>query len=385
MGRRRRSTRPVRRHPIRVVVFLVVTALLCGATAVVTYRRVDVRPARIVVHVAATGVERWVSIEKGEPAGTALLIAGAYGRDGRLLSAKTGKVLDPHLDPAELTVDGKRADPASVLQARDRVEVVDGTDATEGTETVVDVVPPPPMDAVLVHVTERGVAGRTERVLGETSGELVSTRVLEAPVAPRRTTRKFVALTFDDGPHEVWTAKVLALLEAKDVKATFCQVGTSVARLPELSRAVVDQGHQLCNHTLSHDGGLKGAPQASLDAEIGGGTEAFTDQGLPAPRYFRPPGGFLDDGIKRTVRDLQQQILYWKVDTEDWRTGANALTILRNLLDQVDDGAVILMHDGGGKTRQPTLDALGLAIDHLKAQGYRFTFPVIGPQADPTP
>lgn len=380
MRRRGRRTRSRRRHPVRVVSFLIVTALLSAAVAVSTHRRVSAQPPRIAVHVTATGIDRWVSIEEGEPAAAALLTAGAYGRDGRLLSAKTRKVLDPHRDPAQLTVGGHRVEPSSVLRARDRVEVIDGTDAVEGTETVIDVLPPPPLDDVLVHVTERGVAGSAERVLGQISGELVSSRVLEAPIAPERSTGRFVALTFDDGPHEVWTAKVLAILAAKDVKATFCQVGSAVARLPELARAVVDQGHQLCNHTLHHDEHLRGAPQSALDAELGGGAQAFAQQGLPAPGYFRPPGGFLDDGIKATVRGLREQTLYWKVDTEDWRKGATVLTILRHVLDQVDDGAIILMHDGGGATRQPTLDALGLLIDHLKARGYRFTFPVVAHQ-----
>ncbi|QXC59424.1 polysaccharide deacetylase family protein [Aquihabitans sp. G128] len=360
-----------------MVAFLLVTALLAAATAVFAYRRADQRPAQIAVRVQATGLDRWVRIDDGEPVAAALLAAGALGHDGRLLSAKDHVVLDPRVDPAVLTVDGKRVDPASVPVARDVVAIVDGKDRVEPTRTVREAVEPAAMDDVLVHVTEKGVPGTVERVLGATSGEVVSSRVIKAPIAPKRTDRKVVALTFDDGPSALWTAKVLAVLKAKGVHATFCEIGTQVADQPQLSKAIVDQGHQLCNHTLHHDEGLKGAAQAKLDEEIGGGAKAFTDHGLPAPSYYRPPGGFLDDAIKATVRGQHEQTLYWKVDTEDWRKGANTLTILRHVLDQVEPGAIILMHDGGGAERQPTIDALGLAIDHLKAEGYEFTFPVI--------
>jgi len=381
MARRspRRARRP-KRHPYRVVAFLVVTALLAGATAVATYRYQDRRPAQVAVRVQATGLDRWVHIDQGEPVAAALLAAGALGHDGRLLSAKDHKVLDPRLDPAVLTVDGKRVDPASVPVARDVVAIVDGTDRVEGTEVVQVDVPPPPMDDVLAHVYERGRPGRRQDVVGVRSREVVSSTLVRPPLAPKRTAAKVVALTFDDGPSATWTPQVLAVLKAKHVHATFCEIGQQVAASPELTKAVVAGGHQLCNHTLGHDEGLKGAPQATLDEQIGGGAAAFTDHGLPAPAYYRPPGGFLDDAIKATVKANKEQTLYWKVDTEDWRAGANTLSILRHILDQVDDGAIILMHDGGGSKRQATIDALGIAIDHLRADGYRFTFPIIGPQ-----
>ncbi|CAN5680583.1 hypothetical protein BH10ACT1_BH10ACT1_34840 [soil metagenome] len=374
-----RRARKRQRHPYRVAAFLVVTALLAGATAVAVHRRVDERPARIAVRVQATGIDRWVSIDDGEPVAAALLAAGALGRDGRLLSARDGRVLDAHLDPATLRVDGQRVDPASVPVARDVVRLVDGTDRVEDTKVVEQVVPAPAMDDVLVHVTERGSAGRAEQVVGATSGDVVSTRQLLAPVAPRRTARKLVALTFDDGPNPDWTKQVLLVLKDKQVKATFCEIGEEVRSHPEISKAIVAAGHQLCNHTLGHDEGMRGAPQSQLDRQIGGGTAAFADAGLPAPAYFRPPGGFLDDAIKATVRGQDQQTLYWKVDTEDWRKGANPFSIVGHLLDEVDVGAIVLLHDGGGQ-REATVQALGPLIDALRAQGYQFSFPVIGRQ-----
>ncbi len=372
-----RDRRP-RRRGLRFAATSVVFLILAGAAFVFTYRRADEREAPISVRVVATGVDRWVHIDPGEPVASALLEAEVTEADGKLLSITSHRVLDAHHDPAQLTVDGDPTAPASVLIAHQVVRVVDGTDTTEGTETVVDVVPTPPMDAVIRRVHERGSSGRTERVVGQRSGEVVSTRVLVAPVAPKPTTRKVVAFTFDDGPSATWTPVILAMLRAKGVKATFCEIGQEVDANPAMSASVVAGGHRLCNHTQNHDEGMRGAPQARLDAQIGGGADTFARHGLPALAYFRPPGGFLSDAIEATARARGEQTLYWKVDTQDWRKGANALTIAGHLLDEVDPGAIILMHDGGGRDRGATVIALGLIIDHLRAQGYAFTFPIIG-------
>ena len=100
---------------------------------------------------------------------------------------------------------------------------------------------------------------------------------------------------------------------------------------------------------------------------------------LPEPPYYRPPGGFLSDAITATAVANGEQQVTWKVDTEDWKRDANVLTIIDNVLQQVDDGAIVLLHDGGGATRQATVDALPVIIDLLQAQGYGFTFPITDP------
>ncbi len=329
------------------------------------------------VTVVAGAITEEVRVDVDASVERALAEAGVEPHDGRLLSAKDGRVLEAHARRAIVTLDGLPASRSSLLASGVRIEVVDGKDEVEATETSVVDVAPAPMAEVLQHVQERGRPGRTERVVGVESGELVSERVLEAPVDPKQTEQKVVALTFDDGPTTNWTGPVLAILADKGVKATFCQVGTNVAAHPEISAEVLAQGHQLCNHTLDHDEELKGADQTRLDEKIGGGHDAFTDNGLPAPAYYRPPGGFLDDAITATARALGESTLYWKVDTEDWRRGAHPFEIIDKVLNQVDRGAIILMHDGGGSDRFATLQALGPIIDILKADGYTFTFPVI--------
>src|SRR5262249_3732075 len=88
---------------------------------------------------------------------------------------------------------------------------------------------------------------------------------------------KRVALTFHDGPDPVWTPKVLDFLAAHDIKATFCLIGTNAKRYPDLVRRIVDEGHQLCDHTMTHDQDLKYKPAETMRREIVGAKQAILD------------------------------------------------------------------------------------------------------------
>lgn len=370
---------PGRRWGLIALVAVLVLGVVAGA-AYAGYRVLDAQPDPISVRVKATGdVDELVEVDEDDPVSEALAAAGVATHDGRLLSVRDHDVLDDQVDPAEIRVDGKVAHRATALRDGSVVQVVDGEDRVEGTDTIPYDLPEAPLPDVMRHVQERGRPGTAEKVVGKVSKEILSRRTLTEPVDPVQTTQRVVALTFDDGPTDEWTPQVLQILAAKGVKATFCEIGEYVARRPDLAAQVVAGGHQLCNHTLAHDEGLRGAPQEQLDAQITGGHRAFTDAGLPEPPYYRPPGGFLSDAITATVRANGEQQITWKVDTEDWRRDANVLTIIDHVLRQVDDGAIILLHDGGGATRQATVDALPVIIDLLRAQGYGFTFPLTDP------
>jgi len=238
------------------------------------------------------------------------------------------------------------------------------------------IIPPAPLPAVMTHVHHRGVPGIAEEVKGVHSGEVVSLSVLRAPVAPRVDTDRVVALTFDDGPTPTWTPAMLGMLASKGVKATFCEIGQQVRSRPELSRAVIAGGHELCNHTLDHQEHLDRAAHAQVVQEIKGGAEAQLSVGLPRTPYYRPPGGSLGPDVTATAKAVGEQTLFWKVDTEDWKKGATPASILAKVQAEVNPGAIILMHDGGGN-RGATVIALGLAIDWLRSQGYSFTFPLV--------
>lgn len=173
-----------------------------------------------------------------------------------------------------------------------------------------------------------------------------------------------VALTFDDGPDEVWTPQVLALLRDYGVKATFCMIGAKAAKNPQLVRDVVADGHTLCNHSWSHDLwlGLRGE-QAVLD-DMRRVNEALTSA-APAARvsYYRQPGGNWSPVVVAAARRLGMTALHWRVDPYDWRNGPS-YRIAADVTAQTVPGAVVLLHDGGGD-RARTLSALRTILANL--------------------
>ncbi len=366
----------------RLVLALLAYVVVLGVAAVGA-SALEARRDRPAVTVTIHTGERTVAATamSGEPVLSVLTAAGVLPRDGHLLAVASHQVIDPHHDPARFQIDGRRASAATRLPPSGSVtiSVSDGEDATEPTRSEVADVAPPAMPDVLRHVYVRGRAGRVEHVVGVRSGEEVSSRVLVAPLAPAPVPGKVVALTFDDGPTDKWTPQILDMLKAKGVKATFCQVGIQLDLFPEIARRAVAEGHQLCNHTVHHDEHLKGVPQARLDAEIRGGHEVFTRHGLPDPAYYRPPGGVYDDAAIATARQEGEQLIYWKVDTEDWHKDIHPFLVAANIFKAVEPGAIVLVHDGGGRDRTATILAVGAVIDQLQAQGWQFTFPVLDP------
>jgi peptidoglycan/xylan/chitin deacetylase (PgdA/CDA1 family) len=376
------SATPPRR---RLRVLLALVPMLAAAPVVA--HRVSASPDHLSIEVVAAvdgapsgGDPTVVRVPEGTTVAEVLAAAGVRPVDGRLLAAASGQVLDAHHEPAELTLDGRPITAATVVtKAARTVRVIDGADATEPTRTVEEEIPVPAGPDVLRRVEERGAPGRVRKEVGVRSGEVVDTEALVAARAPTTTTRKVVALTFDDGPSASWTPYVLEILRSRGVRATFCMVGTAVEKAPEVAAQVVAAGHQVCNHTQSHDLGLAEADQARVDAEVQGGRATMLAAGLPEPPFYRPPGGNLSDPVIATARAQGERVLMWKVDTRDWSRSATVESVLANLRSQVEPGAIVLLHDAGGSNRFTSLAVLAGLIDELRAQGYEFTFPVIDP------
>ena len=182
---------------------------------------------------------------------------------------------------------------------------------------------------------------------------------------------KIAYLTFDDGPGPA-TGRVLDILGAAGVKATFCQVGQRVAEAPAVTQRVVAEGHTLCNHSWDHHSPFDTLSPTDLDGQVGRTQDAFLQATGVTARYFRAPeGAFGPTG--GTVLQAGQRArtipLGWGVDSLDWRKpGTEA--IVSNVLKAVTPGAVVLLHDGGGTDREQTLAALPGIIAGLQAAGY---------------
>ena len=173
---------------------------------------------------------------------------------------------------------------------------------------------------------------------------------------------KLLAITFDDGPGP-YTAGLLDELAARGVKATFFVSGYRAANYPETLKRIVDEGHQLANHTYNH-ANLNTLSAAKVRKEISSVQELITAAGGDDPAYIRPPYG----NANQTVRsNVSVPLINWAVDPLDWKY-RNADTVCNNIISGAYDGAIILVHDIH-KTSVPGALA---AIDELLDEGYEF-------------
>jgi peptidoglycan/xylan/chitin deacetylase (PgdA/CDA1 family) len=192
-----------------------------------------------------------------------------------------------------------------------------------------------------------------------------------APGAVARTTNsQAVALTFDDGPGDQ-TLAILGLLRQYGVKATFCLIGVHVRDHPELVRAIVRDGHTLCNHTWQHDMflGTRSADAIRSDLQRTSDEIHKAAPGVPI-RYFRHPGGKWTPAAVSVAQEMGMTSIGWDVDPSDWNIAAYppgpTLTshVIRNIEHNVHPGAIVLSHDAGGG-RQSTVEAYRVLLPYL--------------------
>jgi len=180
---------------------------------------------------------------------------------------------------------------------------------------------------------------------------------------------KKIALTFDDGPHAVYTAEILSILKEYGIKATFFVVGQNATEHPSLVKQAAEEGHEIGNHTFSHPK-LKEQNAESFSYELEKTRAVIEDITGISPILFRPPEGFREGVIKTVAKEQGYQMVLWSVDTEDWR-GLSADRIEKAIMKDVKDGSIILCHDYvAGQSHTP--EALRRVIPKLLAEGYEF-------------
>jgi cellulose synthase/poly-beta-1,6-N-acetylglucosamine synthase-like glycosyltransferase/peptidoglycan/xylan/chitin deacetylase (PgdA/CDA1 family)/spore germination protein YaaH len=194
-----------------------------------------------------------------------------------------------------------------------------------------------------------------------------------------------VALSFDDGPDPAWTPKILDILKEKKVKGTFMLIGEEAQENVGLMQRLVREGHEIGNHTYTHPN-ISEISQRQLQLELNLTERLFASKLGIQPLYFRPPYDIdqdpdTDDQAEPAYR-IQQMgytIVGSEIDTDDWNehprkspqqitnTVLAWLTMMKT--KPQFQGSIILMHDGGGN-RAPTVAALPVLIDALRANGY---------------
>jgi peptidoglycan-N-acetylglucosamine deacetylase len=176
----------------------------------------------------------------------------------------------------------------------------------------------------------------------------------------------YLAMTFDDGPSVDYTPRLLDMLKARHIKATFFLVGKNVQAHPELVRRIIAEGHEVGNHTWDHPQ-LSKLSDAQATDEIEKTQDAIRAACGVTPSLLRPPYGALNKPEHIWIpQELKLNVIYWTVDTEDWkRPGAAAIT--QRVLSGAKPGAIVLQHD----IHSQTIDAMPAALDGLIAKGYR--------------
>jgi peptidoglycan-N-acetylglucosamine deacetylase len=197
-----------------------------------------------------------------------------------------------------------------------------------------------------------------------------------APAQPSRapasynsvyTSKPVLALTFDDGPHPELTPRLLDILRAEGVRATFYVVGKNVEAYPDIARRIVAEGHEIANHSWSHPA-LTGLGAARLNQEIENTNAVIERVTGRRPTNMRPPYGALNERVRRSIiNDHKLDIILWSVDPLDWkRPGASVVT--QRLVEGARPGAIMLAHD----IHPGTIEAMPGTIAQLKAKGYGF-------------
>ena len=326
-----------------------------------------------------------VSTQAGTTVTTLLTAHHSFGhRRGRLLAVNNAVINGHGGAPVRVSMNGTAAVPNDLLSHRalsegDVLTISSGLDVTEPHS--VEHKPIPFKDdinirgAAIQMVKQHGRNGEREVWIGRMSHNKAQRRVISKPqdlkvtaLNPRPTGAKVIALTFDDGPSR-FTGPILDILKSKGVKATFFDIGQSSRVFPDAEKRVAREGNQVASHSNTHPDLTKlNGDQAHT--EVKAGLESLRAASGATTRTFRAPYGAFGARQWRQVSDLIDYNVLWDIDTLDWkRPGPDV--IHDNVLHNAHNGAIVLMHDGGGD-RSQDVAALPRIIDDLRAQGYGF-------------
>ena len=198
------------------------------------------------------------------------------------------------------------------------------------------------------------------------------TEIITAPGrGPKRIVKcesRCIALTFDDGYDSGGSyERILDILKRRNVSATFFILGKMMEARPDLVKRIVDEGHQLANHSYSH-GFFPKMPEDQIRWEINHTDEiARGIVKITTKPYFRYPYGSRNDFTNRIIHELGYRHVQWTIDSYDSRAGKTSSDIYNNTMNSLHDGANIVYHTQS----RATVDALDQIITSVQSQGYQ--------------
>jgi len=176
----------------------------------------------------------------------------------------------------------------------------------------------------------------------------------------------YIALTFDDGPSAALTPKLLDLLAARHLKATFFVVGQNAADHPDILKRAVREGHEIANHSWSHPNLGKMSDEA-VRRELQKTDDAIAAAIGKRPTLMRPPYGSITAHQKKWIHEeFGYRIIIWDVDPLDWKRPGPSVVMAR-ILKETKAGSIVLAHD----IHPPTIEAMPKTFDQLIEKGFK--------------
>lgn len=227
----------------------------------------------------------------------------------------------------------------------------------------------------ITYISSWGRVDRREIRTGRESGQVAEGDILQegsdCVLAVRNVNpsgQKLIALTFDDGP-SAYTERYLDILDRYGAKATFFMLGENIDDMPEVAADVVRRGHQVANHSYSHEEYTMVDAQVVRDQLTRCYDSINSATGVDTT-VIRPPYGSMRQSTWHETEGLVSVSVLWNMDSEDWKM-PGVDQIVTNSTATIENGYIILMHDGGGN-RDQDLEALPLIIERMQSRGYKF-------------
>ena len=174
---------------------------------------------------------------------------------------------------------------------------------------------------------------------------------------------KRIAITFDDGPHRLYTPKLLDGLKERGIHATFFLVGENIGSNEALVKRMAEEGHLIGNHTFSHVQLTKMKKEDACREVQQTNERICAGTGAPV-LYIRPPYGSWNDELQA---EIPMTVTLWNLDSEDWKS-QNTGKIVELVESEAEEGSIILLHD----IFDTSVEAALRIVDDLTAQGYTF-------------
>lgn len=216
------------------------------------------------------------------------------------------------------------------------------------------------LEQVMAHDPEYGRARQELRSIYAAGAGSRLRSVSSVPISARK-----VAITFDDGPHPLYTPPLLDLLERYQARCTMFLVGSQAESYPEIVREIAEKGHEVANHTYSHPN-LRTLGARGVERELLRGRSVLQRISGKKIRLFRPPGGNADRTVEEIAVGYGFTTVYWEL-FDSWLQKYDEATVLQKLLGGIKPGSIVLLHNGSNKTA-PILEPF---FEELTRQGYQ--------------